>query len=149
MSRGHIDKGLRVVRGVRDRYDGEKRNPWNEIECGSNYSRSMSSFSFLPILSGMKFDMGKGLLGFAPKLNADDFKCIWSFDCAWGNVEMKNGSAALNIADGALTLTTFEATGIADGASVKVDGEAVPATVKNGAVTFDKPVTIKKKLIVG
>ncbi len=148
MSRGHIDKGLRVVRGVRDRYDGAKRNPWNEIECGSNYSRSMSSFAFLPILAGMKFDMVKGLLGFAPKINADDFKCLWSLDRAWGNVEIKNGSAVLNIAAGALTLSAFEAVGICDSATVTVDGKAVPATVKDSVVTFKNPVSIKKKLII-
>ena len=149
MSRGHIDEALQVVRGVRDRYDGAKRNPWNEIECGSNYSRSMSSFSFLPILSGMTFDMGKGKLGFAPKLNADDFKCLWSFDCAWGNVELKGSSAALNIAAGALKLSTFEATGIKNDAAVTVDGNAVNATIKDGVVTFAEPVVIKKNLIIG
>lgn len=149
MSRGHIDEGLRVVRGVRDRYDGAKRNPWNEIECGSNYSRSMSSFAFLPILSGMKFDMVKGVLGFAPKVNADDFKCLWSLDSAWGNVELKGCKASLSIASGALTLSIFEAVGIADGAEVTVDGKAVSAIVKDGIVTFAEPVTVKKKLIVG
>lgn len=41
ISRGFLKKGLRVVKAVRDRYRGYNRNPWNEIECGSNYARSM------------------------------------------------------------------------------------------------------------
>ncbi len=148
MSRGHMDEGLRVVRGVRDRYDGKKRNPWNEIECGSNYSRSMSSFAFLPILSGMKFDMGKGILGFAPKINEEAFKCLWSFDCAWGDVELTKTSAALKIAAGTLTLSVFEAPNILAGAKVTVDGNDVQATVENGIVKFTEPVKIKKSLRV-
>ena len=43
---GRIEDGLKVVKAVRDKYDGRKRNPWNEIECGSNYARSMASFAF-------------------------------------------------------------------------------------------------------
>ena len=30
-------EGLDIVTSIRDRYDGEKRNPYNEFECGSNY----------------------------------------------------------------------------------------------------------------
>jgi hypothetical protein len=38
---GETEKGERIVRAIRDRYDGFKRNPWNEIECGSNYARGV------------------------------------------------------------------------------------------------------------
>ena len=45
MSYGMLEEGVKVTAGVRDRYDGAKRNPWNEIECGSNYARSMASWA--------------------------------------------------------------------------------------------------------
>lgn len=35
---GMVEEGMRLVTAVRDRYDGERRNPWNEMECGSNYA---------------------------------------------------------------------------------------------------------------
>ena len=38
---------LRVIKAVRDRHDGLKRNPFNEPECGHNYARSMSSWNCL------------------------------------------------------------------------------------------------------
>ncbi|MDH7561587.1 MAG: GH116 family glycosyl hydrolase [bacterium] len=40
---GWIDEGLSVVKGARDRYDGLRRNPWEEIECGHHYARAMAS----------------------------------------------------------------------------------------------------------
>ena len=37
---GMIDEGTRVVTSARARYDGVKRNPWDEEECGHHYARS-------------------------------------------------------------------------------------------------------------
>ena len=34
-----------VVRDIRDRYDGEKRNPFDEAECGRHYARALASWS--------------------------------------------------------------------------------------------------------
>ena len=31
---GLLTEGLTLVRSARERYDGERRNPWDEIECG-------------------------------------------------------------------------------------------------------------------
>ena len=38
---------LKVVKAVRDRHDGLKRNPFSEPECGHNYARSMASWNCL------------------------------------------------------------------------------------------------------
>ena len=34
---GLVDEGLTIVKAVRERHDGFKRNPWNEVECGHHY----------------------------------------------------------------------------------------------------------------
>jgi non-lysosomal glucosylceramidase len=81
---GHIDEGLTVVKALRDRHDGYRRNPWNEVECGHHYARSLASWALLPALSGFKFDMLKGEVGFAPMINENDFRCFWSTGKAWG-----------------------------------------------------------------
>ena len=36
-----------IVRDIRDRYDGRKRNPFDEAECGHHYSRALDSWSVL------------------------------------------------------------------------------------------------------
>ncbi len=46
---GLVHEGLQIVRSVRERFDGERRNPWNEFECGSNYARAMASYALLPV----------------------------------------------------------------------------------------------------
>jgi uncharacterized protein (DUF608 family) len=40
-------QALKIVKAVRDRHDGYKRNPFNEPECGHNYARSMASWNCL------------------------------------------------------------------------------------------------------
>lgn len=44
---GMDDDGVKVVKAVRDRHDGLKRNPFSEPECGHNYARSMASWNCL------------------------------------------------------------------------------------------------------
>lgn len=81
---GFIDEGLSVVKAVRDRYDGYRRNPWNEVECGNHYARSMSSWAVLLALSGFSCDMVNKKIYFNPKVNRDDFQTFWSTGTAWG-----------------------------------------------------------------
>ena len=38
---------VKVVKAVRDRHDGLRRNPFDEPECGHNYARSMASWNCL------------------------------------------------------------------------------------------------------
>lgn len=49
---GLDEEGLAIVRGVRARYDGTRRNPFNEIECGDHYVRAMAGWSLLNAWTG-------------------------------------------------------------------------------------------------
>lgn len=81
---GFLDEGLTLVKAVRDRQDGYRRSPWDEIECGHHYARSLSSWALLTALSGFKFDMVKGTVSFDPVINKESFQCFWSTGKAWG-----------------------------------------------------------------
>jgi non-lysosomal glucosylceramidase len=103
---GELEKGIEVFAAVRDRYRGHNRNPWNEIECGSNYARSMASYAAVLVLSGFEFDLSRGRLAFAPKIRAGaSFYSIWSTGTAWGSIEIKDGEARLTVLDGGLELS--------------------------------------------
>ncbi len=81
---GFVDEGLTIVKAVRDRHDGYRRNPWNEVECGHHYARSMASYGLLTALSGFKYDMCKGELTFDPRINKDNFSAFFCTGKAWG-----------------------------------------------------------------
>ena len=44
---GEFDKAEKVVRDIRERYDGVKRNPFDEAECGHHYARALAAWSVL------------------------------------------------------------------------------------------------------
>ncbi len=134
-SNGKIEEGLRVAKAVRDRFDGKKRNPWNEFECGSNYARSMASYALIPILSGFEFDMPNGHIGFNP-YKTKDFSCIWSVANAWGNFEIKDSFAKLSIFENPITLKSFSLKFTNAIKSLKIDGKNIDFEFKNGIIYF-------------
>jgi non-lysosomal glucosylceramidase len=85
---GWLKEGLTVVKAIRDRHDGIRRNPWNEVECGHHYSRSMASWALLLTLSGFRCDLGRGEIRFEPIVEisptADTFTTFWSTGRGWG-----------------------------------------------------------------
>jgi uncharacterized protein (DUF608 family) len=44
---GENEKCLEIVKAVRSRYNGIRRNPYSEFECGQWYGRALSSYSLL------------------------------------------------------------------------------------------------------
>jgi non-lysosomal glucosylceramidase len=89
---GLVDEGLAIVKAVRDRYDGFKRSPWDEVECGHHYARSLSSWGLLLALSGFRCDMTRGIIEFEPKIYSDNFRCFWSTGTAWGTYTQKRNT---------------------------------------------------------
>jgi uncharacterized protein (DUF608 family) len=86
---GMVDEGLTIVKAVRDRYDGLRRNPWDEIECGHHYARAMSSWGLLLALSGYAYSGVDLKLGFAPKVYPENFRTFWTTGSAWGVFRQK------------------------------------------------------------
>jgi hypothetical protein len=110
---GLLEEGLSVVKAVRDRYDGVRRNPWNEVECGHHYARAMSSWGVLLALSGQTYSGPEMRIGFAPKMNTDDFRTVWTAGPGWGTysqkVEAGSGmTVALEAGSGALVLKEID-----------------------------------------
>jgi len=81
---GLVPEALRVIEGVRRRHDGERRNPWNEPECGHHYARAMSAWGPLLAMSGFIYDRpGKRLLA-KPRIRPENFTSFWSAGAGWG-----------------------------------------------------------------
>ncbi|MFQ5808555.1 MAG: GH116 family glycosyl hydrolase, partial [Armatimonadota bacterium] len=152
---GFVREGLAIVKGARDRYTGERRNPWNEIECGHHYSRSMASYAVLTALSGFSYSAPEQRMGFAPRLSERDFKVFFSVGSGWGEYAQKagRGSAELSVAVkyGSLTLAELSTNVSLRGkksvaATIGLRRVAAEMTARRDGtvVTFEEPVTIER-----
>lgn len=81
---GYYDEGIQIIKAVRDRYDGYKRNPFNEVECGNHYARSLASYGAYLAVCGYKFDLVNKHISFSPKINSEKFNCFFSTAKGWG-----------------------------------------------------------------
>jgi uncharacterized protein (DUF608 family) len=108
VQKGLIKEGLEVVKAVRNRYNGVHRNPWSEIECGSNYARSMASYGLLLAFSGFKYNLVDGMIGFNPIVQDQVFKSFWALGDGWGVFEMNPKQVELKILHGYLKLRKIE-----------------------------------------
>ena len=98
---GMTREGVEAVRNVRARYDGERRNPWNEPECGHHYARAMSSWSTLLAASGFRYHGGEQSVAIRA---APGFRCFWSTATAWGTFRVTAGGAILRVDHGTLAV---------------------------------------------
>jgi non-lysosomal glucosylceramidase len=135
---GLVEEGSNVVRAIRDRYDGEKRNPWNEIECGSNYARSMASYGLLLAFSGFRFDLSRGMIGFQPVAARDSFyQTFWSVGTGWGVYRQSVKQIELEVLSGQLKITHLELPALSQVESVTVDGRPVPFSFHEEDIEFE------------
>jgi len=108
---GLEQEGLRCVRAVRSRYDGCRRNPWNEIECGGNYARSMAAWSLVQAYQGVTVDMTTGEVGLGPIIRDKPYSGIWSFGGAWGKLAIAGGKVTMECYGGEVAINRLKLLG--------------------------------------
>ncbi|RZI79695.1 MAG: hypothetical protein EOO67_20185, partial [Microbacterium sp.] len=96
---GLVDDAMLLERTLRSRYDGTVRNPWNEIECGNHYARSLASWGLLLAVSGAQWDAPTRTLSFDP---VDDGVYLFTTDRAWGRAEVRGDELTLHVDGGRL-----------------------------------------------
>ncbi|MGA2243882.1 MAG: GH116 family glycosyl-hydrolase [Verrucomicrobiota bacterium] len=104
-------EGLAVTRAVHDRYHASRRNPWNEVECGDHYVRSMASYGVYIAACGFEYHGPKGHLGFAPRLTPEKFQAAFVGAEGWGTYRQQRGPAGqsheIDIQHGQLQVQTL------------------------------------------
>ena len=132
LAEGEEQRAQAIVSAIRARYDGEKRNPWSEIECGSNYARSMASFALMLHYSGFSYDMTKKYIGFDPINGGGAY--LWSVGNTYGKVEISDTECTISILGEPLELECLKVGGLGTVEAVYVDGKAAEYLVNNDAV---------------
>ncbi len=86
---GQVEEGLSCMQDVRARYDGRKRSPFDEAECGHHYARAMAAWAAVLALTGFRYSGVEKSMGFAARVG----KTFWSNGSAWGMVEIRTEDA--------------------------------------------------------
>ena len=81
---GQVENALQIIRGARERYDGVWRNPFADEESGNYYTRAMSAWGLLLSAQGFAFNFPENFIGFAPKINPENFKSLFTAFKGWG-----------------------------------------------------------------
>lgn len=79
-----VDEGIECIGNVRSRYDGIKRNPWDEAECGHHYARAMAAWSSLVGVSGFSYDGIRKTVTAIPRIAHRRFHSLWISGTGWG-----------------------------------------------------------------
>jgi len=139
--RGYVAEGLSIVKAVRDRYDGERRNPWNEVECGAHYARALASWSVLLALSGFEYSAPERRIAFAPRVDTGDFRCFFAAGTGWGiyrqRADAKSLVAAIELSSGELRLRRVRLGNEAGWRAVEVASKVWKATVGDTSIEID------------
>jgi hypothetical protein len=151
---GMVTEGMAITRAIHDRYQAARRNPWNEIECGDHYARSMASYGVFLAACGFEYHGPKGHIGFAPRLTPENFKAAFTVAEGWGSfsqtVKGKELHARIELKRGRLRLRSIVLTPAKDAtpstAKVLAQGRAVDSRLelKDGKilVTFAEDVVL-------
>jgi len=99
MSVGKVQEGLDIVRTCRARFDGTKRNPFNEYECGHWYARAMSSYALLQGITGIRYDAVEKTLYINPQIDGD-FRSFISTATGFGTAGIKDDKPFIEVVEG-------------------------------------------------
>jgi uncharacterized protein (DUF608 family) len=113
---GQTKTGLKCIENIRDRYDGRKRSPFNEAECGHHYARAMASWAAVPALTGFHYSAVTGVMRFGRAEGPATW--FWSNGHAWGTFRQrktrKGLTLELKVLHGRLNLSALRVAGVAE-----------------------------------
>jgi non-lysosomal glucosylceramidase len=143
---GLYREGRAVLDAVWARYDGRRRNPFNEIECGDHYARSLAGWSVLPALAGFTHDGPAGAFSFCQP----DTSVPFLASSGWGLWSQEGDELVMTCTGGRLDLHRLSVVGGLDEAAdecpaeyeASVDGTAVSVRCTDGGIEFRDGISL-------
>ena len=140
---GMVEEGVECIHNVRARYDGEKRSPWDEAECGHHYARAMASWTSFVAISGFQFDAAKASIIGDSAHRPQNFQLFLVDRNGWGTFAYRPTAGGgtrftIQVLAGTLPCRSCEISGPGSSASVRNNGNAVTHSIdkKNGMSVF-------------
>jgi non-lysosomal glucosylceramidase len=103
-----LREGVETIEDVRRRFDGERRNPWDEPECGHHYARAMSAWSSVIAYTGFDYHGVDKAIALMPNSRSSPFTSFYSTGLAWGTFSIVrtagSGRLELSVTEGSLPL---------------------------------------------
>lgn len=121
---GLTEQGRAILDALWRRYDGRRRNPYNEIECGDHYARALAGWSVIDTLGGTSWDAASRTLRLRPA-TVDAVPLI--LDRGWGVLRRTGGGAELDCRHGEFVLDRVVLDGDEDRGLAPSAGLIVPA----------------------
>jgi hypothetical protein len=129
---GQVETGIKCIRNIRNRYDGYKRSPFDEAECGHHYGRAMASWGAILALTGFNYSAVTGDLSLTSKPG----HYFWSNGYSYGTFDVSDNesvkSVKLEVLKGKLYLASVELKGaskkpmakkvLQEGENIKLEG---------------------------
>jgi uncharacterized protein (DUF608 family) len=151
MYAGMVPEGVRVFENARRRHDGERRNPWDEPECGHHYARAMSAWSGVVALSGFLYRGADRSVLLQPRWGSGPGSCFWSTATGWGKYtrsrqNRRSVQFTIDVLHGSLPCRIIEVDGTGT-VQVTLGGKAVAhESQRSGSrstIRFAEPVDLR------
>lgn len=90
---GMENEGLKVITNIRDRYDGRKRSPFDEAECGHHYARAMTAYGAVLAMTGFNYSGVEKIM----KFKAMDGNYFWANGSTFGTIQQKKSGSSTEV----------------------------------------------------
>lgn len=97
------EQATAVLEALRARYDGTRRNPFNEIECGDHYARAMAGWSVLDAMTACHFDALTGHLHLGGRVGRHPLLA----GSAWLDVHNSDAATTLTCRGGTISIRSI------------------------------------------
>ena len=105
---GMVEDGIDCIKAIRDRYEGHRRNPFDEAECGHHYARAMAAWAAHLALTGFHYSAVTKTMTLTDRPG----RYFWSTGYAWGVCAISQSEdglkAELSVLHGSLTLSSLQ-----------------------------------------
>jgi len=128
-------EGRAVLDAVWARYDGRRRNPFNEIECGDHYARSLAGWSALEALAGFAHDGPAGAYTLR-RPGVPSTSVPFLARSGWGLWSQQGDELVMACTGGRLDVHRLTVVGGEGACKAFVDGTAVPIRCTSTGIEF-------------